>query len=131
MYTAWLRVASVSIFCACVARAQLPTYAQIVRSGISLSHFRSRFEGGYDQDGDGAVTRAEIARRFEYLSAADLEEYWKECDVNLDAVLSYEEWVPCAGAYSDNGERFLETEWDSLMEEGILNLDGGRSQEEF
>ena len=105
---------------------RLPTHAELVRSGVPLSHFRSRFAGAYDRDGDGVVTRAEINRVFEYLSVAQREAYWSECDTAPPfGALDYAEWLPCAGAYSDNGERFHETEWDELVQEGLLSLDGG------
>ena len=103
--------------------AQLPTFSEISRSGIALSPYRSRF-GKYDRDpADGVITSREIRKLFEYATTQELDQYWSECDTDANGRLTFEEWVPCAGAYSDNGERFLETEWDDLVQEGILNLD--------
>lgn len=108
---------------ATVGRAELPTYTQITSSGIDIAHFRARFANTYDADGNGELSVSEIGETFEYATTEQIDGYWKECDADRNARLDFEEWLPCAGAYSDNGERFIETSWDDLVQEGILNLD--------
>ena len=107
-----------------------PTFAQLARAlgPQELERYRYEFDRTYDRDGDGLVSFAESRRVFEYLTEDDLAAYWRECDGNggsgraLDGVLEFEEWLPCRGIYSGNGERLLETEWDSLVEEGLLSF---------
>ena len=59
----------------------------------------------------------EVGDTFESRRPEQIDEYWRECDTDRNARLDFEEWLPCAGAYSDNGERFIETSWDDLVQE--------------
>lgn len=101
---------------------RLPSYKQLAEA-IDLGQYRARFANTYDKNGDGVFSVEEARKTFEYATEKQIDSYWRECDTDANARLTFEEWLPCAGVYSDNGERFLNTEWDDLVQEGVLNLD--------
>ena len=126
----------------------IPSFKQLnhVLSRSDLDAARSRFNK-YDTNHDEYLSREEIKSKFEYLKEKQLDAYWSFCDgrENSDGVspgsskddnndgnntravyddeLSFQEWLPCAGIYSDNGEIYEEPEYTQYLDAELLFRD--------
>ena len=119
----------------------IPSFKQLnhVLSRSDLDAARSRFNK-YDTNHDEYLSREEIKSKFEYLKEKQLDAYWSFCDgrensskddnkdgnntrAMYDDELSFQEWLPCAGIYSDNGEIYEEPEYTQYLDAELLFRD--------
>ena len=107
-----------------------PTFQQlqILLTKSELATAKSKYNR-YDRDSNNVLSTSEILRKFEYLSKEDLSEYWNNCDTNADQTLSFAEWLRCSGMYSDNGELYDQTEWDAIVNDGLLRFNAYQTVE--
>tara|TARA_B110000091_G_C13553483_1_gene365463 strand:+ start:83 stop:574 length:492 start_codon:yes stop_codon:yes gene_type:complete len=117
-----LLLVPVMVACTKPPRFVVPTYQQL-QLLLSDSEFAAAYSKyqRYDKDKDKKVDHAEIKRRFEYLPRNDLQQYWKNCDSDVDGTLVFEEWLACSLMYSDNGELYENSEVDSIVNDGLLS----------
>eukprot|EP00949_MAST-11_sp_MAST-11-sp1_P001215 g1215.t1 len=109
-----------------VAAQDRPTIDQILEAldATTLSGFEHHW-GKVDTDKDGVATLTEVKDRFRQngdISEEDLLTYWHYCDDNpADHQLDFSEWLICAGEFDSTGQRYDESEWDHLHNDGSIS----------